>query len=120
MPQKNPQYTRREKSECFQYSSSHRLSLPALNVPSWDFQGELKEATKKLRKIRTEDTDEHFSSRELLSDDTSKRNKLKTLDHHIDKTDLIKLKNSNLRQLKLLKKEEDHSFNRKEATGNIT
>ncbi|XP_045481257.1 uncharacterized protein LOC123685599 [Harmonia axyridis] len=113
---RNHLHTRKE-DENFPYSSSHRLSLPALNAPAWDLQGELKEATKRLRKIRMDENNQHFSSRELHSDDSTKRNKLKTLDHHIDRTDLIKLKNSNLRQIKQLKKDKTQSLVRSEASG---
>ncbi|KAK9889433.1 hypothetical protein WA026_004702 [Henosepilachna vigintioctopunctata] len=75
---------------------SHRISLPALNIPSWDFQGELKEATRRLRKIRTDENDEFFSTSENNLYEATKREKLKTLDHHINRRDLIKLKSTNV------------------------
>ncbi|XP_044765898.1 uncharacterized protein LOC123322120 [Coccinella septempunctata] len=109
--------TGRGETENSSGPSSHRLSLPVLNAPAWDFQGELKEATRRLRRIRADDSDDNLPPREPLSEENDKRNKLKTLDHHIDRTDLIKLKNSNLRQLKQLRKDEGHSYIRNDTSG---
>ncbi|KAL3289899.1 hypothetical protein HHI36_023286 [Cryptolaemus montrouzieri] len=97
-------------------SPSHRLSLPALNQPTWDFQGELKEATKRLRKIRSDDNDD-FSSRRGSIEDAAKNNKLKTLDHHINRMDLLKLKSADFSHPKDIQHDELLPFIRSEASG---